>query len=311
MRKSVLAAAVAGLIGFAASSASAAPINLPGGPVYFQFNNLEQVSNNTGFGAGYTGLGNPTATGLGEGNWGVLNISSMQLGAVATPNEDIGGGPAFFFDDGLGGSQGQISGIFYGISLTSATTSTGGFVDLYWNDPGQDDITATDLAGQTFGPGARTAQDKAGKFTDGTFLVRLAFASGVIDGDALTYTSSSANPLNFSGTGQADSFANVADINGDGVINGADGAWAEKLNGDWFFVDPNGDGVRGGAGETRDLRFSTFFQNLNSWDGPGGAEGLRSNDPGRVYTVPEPGSLALVGLALAGLGIGSFRRRNG
>ena len=80
------------------------------------------------------------------------------------------------------------------------------------------------------------------------------------------------------------------------------------MNSDWFFVDPDGDGKRGEAGETRDLRFSTFFQNLNSWDGGAGVQGLRSNDPARAFVIPEPASLALVGAALLGFALSRRRK---
>ena len=121
---------------------------------------------------------------------------------------------------------------------------------------------------------------------------------------------STADPLNLSGSGQADGFANVMDINNDGVINAADGAWAHDINSDWFYVDPNGNGIKGEAGETRDIRFSNFYNNLTSWDGAAGTgiKGLRSNDPARGFVVPEPASLALAGIALLGLGLS--RRRN-
>jgi hypothetical protein len=92
------------------------------------------------------------------------------------------------------------------------------------------------------------------------------------------------------GSGQADSFGNI-DLS-------AGGAWASTLNGDWFNT-PFG---------TRDIRFSNFF-NLNPlWDGAGDVIGLRSNDPARVMTVPEPMSLTLLGLGLLGVGIRSRKR---
>lgn len=288
-------------------SAMAAPIALQPGPVYVQFNNLEQVGaiDTSGFGnVDLNGDGiDDLTTGQGENNWGVFNVSSVQAGGVATDHTDISGGTAYFAD---GFSGGQIHGIFYGLSFTSATTLTGGWMDFYWTD-GNGLITAADLNGG-FAPTNRTDWGSAGKFTAGQLLARVQFGSGAVDGDAVTNITSTVDPLNFSGTGQADGFANVVDVNGDGVIDAADGAWAGQLNSDWFYVDPDGDGTRGEAGETRDMRFSTFFQNLDAWDGPG-VQGLRSNDPARSYAVPEPGSIALAGLALLGLGLS--RRRKG
>jgi hypothetical protein len=276
-----------------AGTALAAPIALPqNAPLFFQFNNMEQVdttlANTIVVPGGYNGV----AT---QGNWGVVNISSIQNGAVSVPHRDIAGGPLFFADDGPGGTSGQITGIFYGIQLTSGTRATSGILDLFWHDAGSDTITAACLAGGC-GPNAATVA----AFTSGTFLARLDFASGIITGDPLT-TIASNTDVTVSLSGFADSFANVD--------TSAGGAWANVLNGDWFFVDTNGDGIFGGPGETRDVRFSNFFNDLPSWDGTSGIVGFRSNDPARVLTVPEPGTLTLLGLGLLGLGF-VVRRRN-
>lgn len=303
MKRKLLSLAIGAIF---SGSVFAAPIALQPGPVYTQFNNLEQVGtiNTAALGnldANGDGVNDLTA-GQAENNWGVFNVSSIQAGGVATPNTDISGGTAYFAD---GFSGGQVHGIFYGLTFTSATTLTGGYIDFYWTDGST--ITSADLNGG-FAATTRTGWNKAGKFTDGTLLARLQFQSGAVDGNASTTITSNLDPLNFSGTGQADGFASVMDVNGDGVIDAADGFWAESLNSDWFFVDPNGNGIRGEAGETRDLRFSTFFQNLDTWDGGNGVQGLRSNDPARAFVVPEPTSLALVGIALLGFGMSRRRR---
>lgn len=283
----------------AAGTASAAPLLLPpSSALFFQFNNLEQVNGaNSLVVPGYA-----DATGT-QGNWGVLNISSIQAGAPSVPHSDISGGPAFFSDDGPGLAQGQITGIFYGIDLTSATTAKGGVIDLFWHDAGSDPITAACLAGTTCLPDAATV----GSFTSGTFLARLKFDTGIVPGDGTTTIKSTTDPTTQGASGQADSFASVD--------TSKVGAWTEMLNADWFWVDTNGDTVYGGPGETRDLRFSTFFNSLNGpgfispWSDPAtGTNGLRSNDPGRVFTaVPEPATLTLLGISLAGLA--AVRRR--
>ena len=139
-------------------SAMAAPIGLPPNqPIYFQFNNLEVTSaaNDLVVPGAYA-----PAAGL-QGNWGVFNITSMQNGAVSIPHLNIGGGPVFFSDDGPGGTAGQITGIFYGIQNTSATTATGGHIDLFWHDAGSDTITAACIAGATCGPNAATVDRKS------------------------------------------------------------------------------------------------------------------------------------------------------
>ncbi len=260
---------------FVSGMAQAAPISLPAGqPIYIQFNNLEQVdatlTNSLVVPGGYNGSNT-------QGNWGVFNVSTMQNGGVASAHIDISGGPTFFSDMGPG--HPQITGIFYGINFTSGTTATGGIMDLYWHDSGN--IDATCLSGAC-GPTAATVS----QFTTGNggiFLARLMFAPGIFTGDSTTTVSSTTDVTSLTLSGRIDSFASVDTT----VV----GPWTSILNGDWFFVDTNGDGTFGGPGEKRDMRFSTFFNGLASWDGPAGSgiRGIRSNDPARVFTLaPAP-----------------------
>jgi hypothetical protein len=297
-----------------ARAAAAAPIDLPANtPLFIQFKNLEQIDssglNVLTIPGGYVGT-TPT-----QGTWGVALITGIQIGAAiaSPPHNDISGGGSFYTDDGPGGTAGMITGILGGYQITSATTQTGGFIDLYWHDAGKDTTLGASLAaeadciaGNTCGPNAATV----GAFSTangGVFLARLLYDTGIVPNDNATTNKSSTDPTTQGASGFADGFTNV-DLT-------KKGAWSDILNGNWFFVELDKDGVRGDdANELRDVRLSNFFNvDVTAWNGTAGSNptaiGARSNDPARVFTaevVPEPATLTLLGLGMAGLG---YRRR--
>jgi hypothetical protein len=204
----------------------------------------------------------PAASGR-QGSWGVLKVDTVEHGTVVSPNTEIGGGGGIFFaDDGPGGSSGQITAIFYGIQNTSATASSGGTIDFVWHAPGAPYITAACASGATCAPDEATVT----LFTGGTFLARVALASGIDPGDPLTCTKRDA-PLAAGGISHSASFANV-----DTTVAGP---WTDALNGDWFTT---------GFG-TRDIRLTTVSMSQATWSAsPAGTAGLRGNDPIRVFT---------------------------
>ena len=293
----------------------AAVILLPPGPLYFQFTNLEQTAlgvnsvgvplNNTNT---YTGC-----SGAPEGNWGVAQVSVIRAGSVNPTGAITGmvgndinslGSAPFFSDQVFPVIGGQVTAMFYGTVTTSISKngtvnslqSTGGFIDLFWDDP---TLSNTIVNISTLTPGMRTGDASFAGVTDGMLLGRLSFASGINPSNPTTDIQGTVDTALANNSGSADSYANVVDVNGDGVINALDGLWARQLNSDWF----------GTVFGPRDIRFSNKIDNNPNWDGQAGVTGQTSNDPGRAFVVPEPNSLTLISLGLLALGtIG--RKRN-
>lgn len=308
MKKVTVAVAI---LAMAATSASALDLK-PGIQVgqYWNFENLYDGADRVAVGSGwYLDASNgyslertdnaaftPVAADVYLGdNWGVLRLNSLQ----------VLGDPVYYDDNNGANPRQEVTGIFYGLDVISEVTpgggvffvdSTGGRLDLY-----NETVTTAATRFQT-GAGVRNFEYSVASLgasgglptytsaTEGTLVASLLFDSGVgAAGTTVTGTFLAGVPSNGSASGYLSAIPNS-------------GPWANMLNTDYFATPFGG----------RDaLNQNSFFATDAGAPAVGGLHGwtLFSSDPIQIAPTPEPGSLALLGLGMLGLGYCVRRRR--
>lgn len=271
-------------------SALAGPVvSLPGGPLFVKFTGAEQIAT----GGANTGAAFGNAN---EISWGVFVVDTIRKGLVVTPNSQISPTGLPFFSDATSNNA-QVTGMFYGIEQGSPATLANplpgakGYMDLYWRDLASNsytDMGAVSLGGVA---GVRSGLSTANGFTQGTLLAHIEFTAGIDPTNPTVTVSGSVLPTSGGFSGQSDFFANVDTS----VI----GAWTTQLATDYFTT----------AFGPADFKFKNSYNMLTQWNGTPGVFGAKLDDPAQAMAIPEPSILALMGLAMLGMGM-VRRRRN-
>lgn len=287
MLKSKLATAAAALALSFGAIGSAQAVAIFAGPYKISLDNWD--SGTTGYTRNCTGYldcdaaaGNKAPGSVGSSNSSADTMGIFSVSVIIKINAD--GTETNVFTKG--GANGYLTGVFGNLRDWSVTgygpltvaNSEGGTWSLYQN--------STDWNpsyGPNFSPTTDLNADLYAGITSGSLFLSGKFVSGVIAGDTTTTYSSTYNQT-ISGTG-----AGYMDITG----GSAELLYSTK-------------GLKDANGVMRDMYMTTSFDTVrvgNGWT-------VNSTAQIKGNAVPEPGTMALAGLALLGAGLASRRRKS-
>ncbi len=297
LKKSLIAAAAAAAltIGSVGSALALSAPTISPGEIKFSIDNYDSATtaygNVPGIKCNTVAECDAAASTKAPGSIGSVNPSADTMGIFSISNiSNITTGDTEFVK---GAAQGFITGVFGNLmdrtvevtgGILGATTtalSVGGFFELWYN--------ATDY-NPALGPLVGVGKDlNAGLYpgvTGGTLLLRGEFAPGaVLNGDATATYLTNFNNGTFAGAGQ-------------GFLNVVDGLWADQFN---------TNSLQNANGGFNDLFLTNTFDDVND---AASKIGWTVKSVAQVTgQIPEPGSLALVALAMLGIGAVSRRRK--
>jgi len=256
------------------------------GPIKVKYSDYEIINLaaiSSCIGAGGSGCANGV-----QDVFGIVDVTSI-LTPTNTP----------LWSKGTGGEE--LTGVFYGLDVSKASAGvgsfnaefTGGKIDLYTNPVGTLN-PANGTANYT-----NAAKTQYTGITGGTKFATIDWAPGVDPADGTITLSANFNSLTIPTKGAGSGFMNVEP--GSGFFAGhldSNGVATTFGNADLTFLNnfcTNGQsGCQGQNGPA---------DKIGDWD-------LLSEDPISGRVIPEPGSLALLGLAMASIGLVGLRRKN-